>query len=116
MADRTSKRKEYDLKMLFEMLEEEPYNPRHLYYIAQTYSLLKMPEKAAEYFLQRVNHEKIGSLQEKLDSYLELARIYQYKLKKPWEECLKYYNACYELDKDRNDALYFIALYYLYII
>jgi predicted O-methyltransferase YrrM/glycosyltransferase involved in cell wall biosynthesis len=112
MHDRTNKRKEYDLKMLFEMLEEEPHNPRHLYYIAQTYNLLKMPEKAAEYFIKRVNHAKIGSPQEKLDSYLELARIYQYKLNKPWEECLKYYNACYELDKDRNDALYFIALYY----
>jgi hypothetical protein len=111
MHDRTNKRKEYDLKMLFEMLEEEPHNPRHLYYIAQTYNLLKMPEKAAEYFIKRVNHAKIGSPQEKLDSYLELARIYQYKLNKPWEECLKYYNACYELDKDRNDALYFIALY-----
>lgn len=112
MTDRTRKRKEYDLQMLFEMLEEEPHNPRHLYYIAQTYSLLNMPEKAAEYFLKRVNHPKMGHIQEKLDSYLELARIYQYKLNKPWEECLKYYNECYELDKERNDALYFIALYY----
>ena len=112
MIDRTQSRKEYDLKMLFEMLEEEPHNPRHLYYIGQTYNLLHMPEKAAEYFLKRVNHEKYGNEQERLDSYLELARICQYKLKKPWEECLKYYNACYEIDKERNDALYFIALYY----
>jgi predicted O-methyltransferase YrrM/glycosyltransferase involved in cell wall biosynthesis len=112
MIDRTQKRKEYDLKMLFEMMEEEPHNPRHLYYIAQTYNLLNMPEKAAEYFLKRVNHERNGFSQEKLDAYLELARIYQYKLNKPWEECLKYYNACYDEDKKRNDALYFIALYY----
>jgi predicted O-methyltransferase YrrM/glycosyltransferase involved in cell wall biosynthesis/tetratricopeptide (TPR) repeat protein len=112
MSDRTQKRKEYDLKMLFDMLEEDPHNPRHLYYIAQTYNLLNMPEKAEEYFLKRVNHEKYGNEQEKLDSYLELARICQYKLKKPWDECLKYYNACYELDKERNDALYFIGLHY----
>jgi predicted O-methyltransferase YrrM len=112
MIDRTQKRKEYDLKMLFDMLEEEPHNPRHLYYIAQTYGLLNMPEKAYEFFLKRINHEKLGNEQEKLDSYLELARTCQYKLNKPWDECLKYYNACYELDKQRNDALYFIALYY----
>jgi len=112
MTDRTQSRKKYDLKMLFQMLEEEPHNPRHLYYIGQTYNFLDMPEKAAEYFLKRVNHEKHGNRQERLDSYLELARICQYKLKKPWEECLKYYNACYEIDKERNDALYFIGLYY----
>jgi predicted O-methyltransferase YrrM/glycosyltransferase involved in cell wall biosynthesis len=112
MIDRTHSRKEYDLKLLFEMVEEEPYNPRHLYYIAQTYNILDMPEKAAEYFLKRINHEEHGTQQERLDAYLELARIYKYKLNKPWDECYKYYNAYCEIDKERNDALYFIALHY----
>lgn len=40
MEKRTMDRKALDLKLLDDMVEEEPDNPRHLYYIAQTYNLL----------------------------------------------------------------------------
>ncbi len=112
MEDRTNNRKDYDLKLLFEMIEEEPDNPRHLYYVAQTYSCLGNSEKKAEYFLKRIEHPKEGFLQEKIDACFELARTLQFELKKPWNECEKYYNMAYQLDKTRPESIYFIGTYY----
>ena len=64
----------YDLKCLFEMLEEDPNNSRHVYYIAQTYNLLENHEKAAEYFYKRAFHQDEGFLQEKYDALFDKHR------------------------------------------
>jgi predicted O-methyltransferase YrrM len=112
MEKRTMDRKNYDLEQLFLMMEEYPDDPRHLYYIAQTYNLLSEPEKAAEYFHKRAFHPIEGFDQEKVDALFEMTRLYNFTLKKPWEECEKYYNLVHEWDPERPEASYFLAIHY----
>ncbi len=112
MSDRTQQRKELDLKLLYEMIEEEPDEPRHLYYLAQTYNCLKNYEKAAEYFKKRYEFHIDGFLEEKIDACFELARKYNYDLNYQWDISKLYYIKAYELDKRRPDALYYLGLHY----
>ncbi len=112
MQDRTDNRKELDLKLLYEMVEEEPSEPRHLYYLAQTYNCIKNYEKAAEYYKKRYEFHEEGFIQEKLDACFELARKYNFELNYPWDICKLYYLKAYELDTKRPDALFYIGLHY----
>jgi tetratricopeptide (TPR) repeat protein len=112
MEDRTMARKEYDLRMLFEMLEEEPTVSRHLYYIAQTYNLLKDYENAYKYFELRAYSPHKGFHQEIVDSLFEMARIANFQLNKDWKTCHQLYMNAYEADPTRPDALYFIGIHY----
>jgi len=112
MEKRTMDRKEYDLKLLFEMVEELPNDPRHLYYIGQTYNLLKKYDLAFEYFMKRVEHQIEGNLQEKLDACFEAGRLANFFLNKPWDECEKIYWRVYVMDKTRPEAIYFIGIHH----
>ena len=112
MEERTMARKEYDLQCLFDMVKEYPDDPRHLYYIAQTYNLLNKQEEAAEYFKRRAFHKNPGFDQEKIDALFEMTRIYNFKLNKPWEECEKYYQLVHKWDPERPEASYFIGIHY----
>jgi tetratricopeptide (TPR) repeat protein len=114
MEQRTMDRKQLDLKLLYEELEEDPDNPRTHYYLAQTYNLLNDYENAFKWFMERTNHEKEGFMQEKVDAAFEGARIANFKLNLPWEEVEKLYQRAFELDNERPDSLYFIGInYYL---
>ena len=115
MEKRTRDRKQLDIKLLNEMVEEDPENPRHYYYLAQTYKILEDYDNTEEYLLKRINHKNKGFMSELIDSCFELARLYNFNLNKPWEECLKYYNMSYELDKGRPDSLFFIGLHFFNI-
>lgn len=112
MHNRTKERKLFDLGILLEMVEEEPENPRHLYYVAQTYIELGNFEKAVEYFIRRVEHKNVGHKLEKMDAYFELARTLNFRMNRPFEEVEQYYLKSYELDKTRADSLYYIGLNY----
>jgi predicted O-methyltransferase YrrM len=112
MEERTMNRKQLDLKLLFEMVEELPNDPRHLYYLGQTYNLLKNHELAFEYFMKRVEHPVEGNIQEKLDACFEAARIANFFLNKPWDECEKLYMRSYEMDKTRPESMYFIGIHH----
>jgi len=112
MEKRTMDRKKYDLQCLFDMIEEEPDNPRHLYYIAQTYNLLEEYEKAAEWFYKRAFHPNEGFDQEKIDALFEMTRMYNFKLNKPWSECEKWYKLVHEWDPQRPEASYFLGIHY----
>lgn len=112
MEKRTMDRKKYDLELLFEELKEDPTTARHLYYIAQTYNLMEDFENAAKYFELRAISTLEGHIQEAVDSYFELARLYNYKLNKPWEMSFNAYMKSYELDPTRPDPLYFIGIHY----
>lgn len=112
MEKRTMNRKQKDLELLLEEHRENPNIPRHLYYIAQTYSLLQEYEKAAEYFEKRINHENPGFIPEKFDACFELARLYNFKLNKSWEICEKKYLEAYEIDNTRPESFYFIGIHY----
>lgn len=112
MQNRTMERKQYDLDVLFESYNEDPTDSRQLYYIGQTYNVIGNHESAYEYFIKRIEHPDEGYIQEKLDACFEAARICNFKMNKPWEECEKLYMRAYEMDKSRPDAIYFIGIHY----
>ena len=112
MQTRTMDRKLYDIEVLKQELEEEPNDPRALYYLGQTYNLLDKKELALEYYIKRVNHPEEGFLQEKIDACFESARMSNFHLGKPWDECEKLYLQSFEMDKTRGDALYFLGIHY----
>ena len=112
MQDRTMNRKKYDLDILYKELEDDPDDPRALYYLGQTYNLLENHEKAFEFFLRRIDHPVEGFLQEKIDACFEAARLANFKLGKPWEYCNQLYMRSFDMDTTRGDALYFIGIHY----
>ena len=117
MEQRTTDRKKFDLELLFKEYEDDPDDPRALYYIAQTYGCLGDDTNKALYFRKRIDHPAEGYVQEKIDSYFELARTLNFKLNntltmEKWEECEVLYLNAWKLDKTRPDALYFIGVHY----
>jgi len=112
MEKRTMERKQLDLKLLFEELEEDPYDPRAYYYLAQTYNLLEDYEKAYYFFMKRCEFINAGFLQERVDAAFEAARVANFKLNKPWEECEKLYLKAFKIDESRPESLYFIGIHY----
>lgn len=112
MEKRTMERKQLDLKLLFQELEENPHDPRAYYYLAQTYNLLEDYEKAFYYFIKRTEFTNSGFNQERVDAIFESARIANFKLNKPWTECEELYLKCYKADESRPEALYFIGIHY----
>lgn len=112
METRTYERKQSDLVLLFQEIEENPDDPRPFYYVAQTYNLLQNWDKAFEYYLKRTNHPVEGFIQEKVDACFEAARIANYYLKKPWAECEVLYKHANELDPERPEAVYFLGVHY----
>ena len=112
MEERTMGRKELDLKLLYEELEDDPTNSRTHYYLGQTYNLLQQHDKAFQYFMERADHPTPGFLQEKIDAIFEGARLANFQLKKPWPLCEALYKRAYELDKSRPDSLYFLGIHY----
>jgi predicted O-methyltransferase YrrM len=112
METRTMERKQLDLKLLFEEVEENPHDPRAYYYLAQTYNLLEDYEKAFHYFTKRAEFTNSGFVQERVDALFESARIANFKLNKPWEIVEELYNKCYKADESRPESLYFIGIHY----
>ena len=112
MQNRSNDRKEYDLKCLYEMLEEYPDDPRHLFYLGQTYKMLEDFEKAAEYYYKRAFFHKNGFEQEKFDALFEFTRISIYQLNKPWRDFEKYYKLCIEWQPTRPEGNYFLGIHY----
>lgn len=110
MQTRTNNRKQLDLELLFSSIKEEPDNPRHYYYVAQTYVCIKDWENAYKYFIQRVYHPNDGFVQEKIDACFEAARTAQFQLNKPWEEVKLLYEKAHSLDPTRPDSTYFLAI------
>lgn len=110
MQTRTTNRKTLDLELLKQSIQEEPDNPRHLYYTAQTYVALKNYEMAYRYFLARVYHPVDGFIQEKIDACFEGARTAQFHLNRPWEEVKPLYEKAYAMDPSRPDPVYFLGI------
>jgi hypothetical protein len=113
MHERTIERKKWDLNMLFTELEEDVNCPRTYYYIAQTYVGMKIYDKAYEYFLKRGEFINAGFIQERYDAVFEAARLANFQLNKPWEECEDLYNKAYYIDPSRPEPAYFLGIHYL---
>jgi len=127
MEDRTNNRKQFDLQLLFKEVEDDPDDPRALYYIAQTYGCIGDEINKAKYFELRINHPVQGYFQEKIDACFELGRTYNFKVncetkelitpdyklsESQWKRCEELYLQAYELDKKRPDGMYFIGIHY----
>lgn len=112
METRTMERKQLDLKLLYEEMDEDPNNPRTYYYLAQTYNLLQDYENAFQFFLKRASFTNSGFIQERVDALFEAARLANFQLGKPWEECKALYEQCYKVDESRPESLYFIGIHY----
>ena len=112
MEKRTMDRKQLDLKLLYEEVDENPDDPRAYYYLAQTYNLLGDNENCYKWYLARMNHPNPGFIQEKVDAVFEAARQANFSLGRPWPECEELYLKAYELDKSRPDSLYFLGIHY----
>ena len=112
MQDRSDNRKEYDLKCLYEMVEEYPDDPRHLFYLGQTYKMLSNYEKAAKYYEKRAFFHVDGFDQEKFDALFEFTRISVFQLNKPWRDFERYYEMCIEWQPTRPEGNYFLGIHY----
>jgi len=112
MEKRTQERKQLDLKLLYEEVEENPNDPRAYYYLAQTYNLLEDYENAYKYFLKRAEFTNSGFIQERVDAVFEAARVANFNLGRLWSECMSLYEQCYKIDESRPEALYFIGIHY----
>jgi hypothetical protein len=112
MEKRTQERKQLDLKLLYQEVEENPQDPRAYYYLAQTYNLLEDYENAYKYFLKRAEFINSGFIQERVDALFEASRVANFKLNRPWSECLMLYEQCYKVDESRPESLYFIGIHY----
>lgn len=112
METRTMERKQYDLKILYEELEDDPNEPRTLYYIAQTYNLLEDYENAYKYYLKRGENLNSGYVQERIDAIFEAARTANFKLNLPWEVCELLYMKAFQIDTTRPESLYYIGIHY----
>lgn len=112
METRTMERKRQDLMWILEEIEENPTEPRHYYYLAQTYNLLGEYQKAFDAFQKRVEFKNSGFIQERVDAAFESARLANFQLKRPWEECLRLYEFAWRIDDTRPEALYFIGIHY----
>ena len=124
MEQRTLNRKQFDLELLIQELNDNPGDPRSLYYIAQTYGCMENYPAQAYHFHLRIDHPVEGYIQEKIDSLFELARLYNFKIdyvtKEPltgpitpeqWLICEGLYSKAYSLDSTRPEALYFIGIH-----
>ena len=100
------------MELLKESYEEDPNDSRPLYYLGQTYNLIEDYENALKYFLERVNHPDEGFIQEKLDACFESARLCNFRLNRPWEECEKLYLKSFEMDETRPEPMYFIGIHH----
>ena len=112
MNNRTANRAQLDLKLLFEEIDENKNNPRPYYYLGQTYTQLQDYEKAFFYFMKRCEFCNSGFIQERFSAAFEAARIANFNLNKPWDECEKLYNNAFNIDQSRPESLYFIGIHY----
>ncbi len=112
MIQRSRLRKEGDLKLLHIEIEQDPDNPRHLYYMAQTCVELEMWKEACEYFQKRIDHPIAGYNEEITDSYFQQAYIGKKHLNLDWAKCEKLYLKCHNFDKNLVDPLFCIGYYY----
>jgi len=112
MEKRTMERKQLDLKLLYEEVEDDPNEPRNYYYLGQTYNLMENYEKAFYYFTKRCEFVNSGFIQERVDAAFERARLANFKLNYDWNTCEELYLKAFKIDETRPESLYFIGVHY----
>jgi len=112
MKKRTTDRKQQDLVWLFEELEENPDDPRSLYYIAETYLCMKDWNNAYEYYTIRGQFHNDGYNEEKYDALYKRAVMADLYLDIEWEKCQQMYLDAYECDPLRPESIFMIGKHY----
>ena len=117
--ERSIARAKQDIGMLKLDLEENPKNPRTLYYLARCYALTKDWEHAYEYYKKRTKLK--GSIGENYDTYMDLSKVSQKYFKEilgdqwhsKWPEIMGYLLKAHALCPWQIEPLIMIAQYYL---
>jgi len=100
---------ERDLRLLTKALEQEPDNPRYLFYLAQTYRDLGRHEQAIEWYTRRAN---AGGWDEEVFYSLYMVARLQHLLELPWETVLSSYLTAYEFRPTRLEPILEVARHY----
>lgn len=112
MNKRTTNRKTQDLAWLFEELEENPKDPRTLYYIAETYLCMNNYQKAYEWYTKRAFFHNEGYKEEKYDAFYKRAVMADINLGISWEKCHQMYLEAFEFEPLRPESLFMIGKHY----
>jgi glycosyltransferase involved in cell wall biosynthesis len=107
--DKTSKRFSRDKELLLEDHNEDPEEPRTLFYLAQTCSCLGETEESFKYYDMRSKLNN-GFWEEKFHSYLRCGELSQ-KLGYDWSESMKFYMQAFEVH-NRAEPLIRIVEHY----
>jgi len=113
MEERTKKRKENDLALLFEELEENRSDSRTYYYIAETYLCLQDWKNAFSYYEKRSKMD--GYEEEKQDALYKMGVVGEIYLKLEWKKCQEYYFNCHLFDPNRCESMFMIGSHYMEI-
>jgi tetratricopeptide (TPR) repeat protein len=113
LKDRTMARMKRDLVHLKLDQKDEPNNPRHLFYIAQTYFGLGNYEKSFKYYTKRAISPDEGTKEEVYTALFRRAQIAELYLKRQWDECLNLNLQAYNERPHRAEPLCIIMNYYM---
>jgi hypothetical protein len=106
-----NRKKDLDLKLLFEELEEDPENSRTYYYLAETYYYIENYERAYYYYIERMK-KTAGFSKERTDAIVKASNIANYILNKPWSLCEDLYLKAHSLDNKNSESLFHLGLHY----
>lgn len=98
-----------DARILEEEAAREPDNPRHVFYLAQSYRDAGMLEQALAAYLRRA--EMGGWDQEVFFALYQAARL-RHLLGEPWDEVLAAYLAAHQFRPSRLEPLLHVARHY----
>ena len=113
MSTRTNNRKQRDIELLQEELDENPDDPRNLYYMGETYYCIKDWENAFNYYKLRSESDKEGFNEEVYDSLFKMALISERYFETSWDQVEIMYMRCFEADKTVPTPLFMIGHHYL---
>jgi len=106
--DKSGKRFTRDKELLLKDHEEDPHEPRTLFYLAQTCGCLNQNEEALKYYMLRVKEQ--GFFEEIFHAYLRAGEL-SIRLNKDWSESMGYFMKAFE-KIPRVEPLLYIAQYY----
>lgn len=106
---KTGRRFVRDKELLLQTYEEDPTEPRNLFYLAQTFECLNDFENALKFYLLRISTKTPGFVEEVFHAYLRVGKLCQ-RLNKQWEETVGYFLKA--LEYDRVEPLIPIIEYY----
>ena len=91
--DKSWKRFERDKILLLKQHEEDPTDPRTVFYLAQTFSCLKESKESLQYYTLRT--EMLGFWEERFQAYLRCGELSE-DISEPWETSFKWYMKAFE--------------------